>query len=596
MKIGLPDSRWSPLLIALTLAILSGCLQLDYIQYDPALPGEEIRIIGNGFGDREPADQVLYDGEPIEIVSWANTEITALLPAEKPEGIYPVQVVHQTEATRSILHTISSDIPFGMSGFTVTANANNILSAIVTFETRFPAWPSVEVDEGVSDAWTVPATGILTPSPGTFHQVAVIGLHAEVPCTITATATDGETIVRESGVFMPEPLPGTFPPIEITVKNSEEMEPGLTLFAANRVTGLLEEGAIYAVDAQGEIVWYHDPGGGVILPVTRLEDGNFIYLWEDSILRLDSAIVEIDILGNMVNRWTPEDLGVDAFHHDVIELPNGNLMTLSPEMRGISGYPGHNTYNVVGDMIVEFDRDGRTVDRFSLFDVLDPYRIPSRESFDYPYWSFLYGSTVKDWTHSNAVVFDPADGAVIVSCRHQDLVFKVDRASGELLWVIGEDLPDTAGDDAWPFLPLAGEGLLPSHQHAPMLLPDGNLILYDNGNTRLEPFSRAVEYALDFNVMQIAQAWEWIDPDYEPPLYAYFLGDADLLPGGTVLVADAGIKNESPIQLWMHFVEVTQRDNEKVWEMTIRDSNAYIGFSGYNAQRIGSLYPPAKQD
>lgn len=41
----------------------------------------------------------------------------------------------------------------------------------------------------------------------------------------------------------------------------------------------------------------------------------------------------------------------------------------------------------------------------------------------------------------------------------------------------------------------------------------------------------------------------------------------------------------------MHFVEVSQAGNEKVWEMTIRDSNAYVGFSGYNAQRIGSLYP-----
>jgi len=46
-----------------------------------------------------------------------------------------------------------------------------------------------------------------------------------------------------------------------------------------------------------------------------------------------------------------------------------------------------------------------------------------------------------DWTHTNAILFSPDDGNLIVSVRHQNWVVKVDYANGvgtgDILWKLG---------------------------------------------------------------------------------------------------------------------------------------------------------------
>lgn len=77
-------------------------------------------------------------------------------------------------------------------------------------------------------------------------------------------------------------------------------------------------------------------------------------------------------------------------------------------------------------------------------------------------------------THGNTVVELP-DGNIIVSFRNLSVVV-VDRASGEISWRLGAP-------------PLA-------HQHTPTPLPNGNLLIFDNGTHRADmalPFSRVIE-------------------------------------------------------------------------------------------------------
>ena len=69
-----------------------------------------------------------------------------------------------------------------------------------------------------------------------------------------------------------------------------------------------------------------------------------------------------------------------------------------------------------------------------------------------------------------------------------------------------------------------------------MLTPAGTLLIFDNGNHRASPFdgtvpllndetySRAVEYAVDEENMEVRQAWEY-EEDASPLLYAHFVGD-----------------------------------------------------------------------
>jgi hypothetical protein len=107
----------------------------------------------------------------------------------------------------------------------------------------------------------------------------------------------------------------------------------------------------------------------------------------------------MDRLGLFVHKWYPggHDGGAgmdadailvdtDTFHHEMLLLPESeeaDFLTLSSELRVYDNYPAdvidptitEDGVNVVGDVIVEFKRDGTVVRETKLLDILDPYRM-----------------------------------------------------------------------------------------------------------------------------------------------------------------------------------------------------------------------------
>ncbi len=569
------------------IAALAGCHTVTSVSPSPALPGTTITITGTGFGaTNDVNDGVLFDGASIAVASWSDTLIKAVLPAVKPSGTYPVVVKVDGTASSSLPVTIDATLP--IQNVSITEGPKNVLSAVVEFDTTISTTPTVQV-QSASGSWWVPASGVLSAHPGTHHKVMVLGLQAASSYNLTLQVDVSGTPRWQSFLWNTRPLPTGFQPLPTKIKtaNTALIQPGVTLFCANYSN--TPTGGMYAVDAQGALVWYLMEAPAVqVSAFMRRANGNIIYLAD--------KIKEVDPLGNLVRTWTSNQLGAGETHHEIIELPNGNFVTIGIELRAISGYPPSNiTYNVVGDVIIEFTPAGQVVDRINMFDLLDPYRIPYWVSFDYGQWDSVFGIHTEDWSHLNAVVYDPSDGNFIVSSRNQDLVFKVNRQTKQLVWVIGADLPSTSGDDGWPFLTLVGGGLLPSHQHAPQLLADGRILLYDNDTDRptLPHKSRPVIYSIDTNAMTVHEDWSWIDPDWDPPIFSYFSGDANMLANGNVLVDDAGAWDAIPIGLrWMRFAEVRPSDNLKVWEMTVRQDLPTMPWTGYRAERIASLYPP----
>jgi hypothetical protein len=99
------------------------------------------------------------------------------------------------------------------------------------------------------------------------------------------------------------------------------------------------------------------------------------------------------------------------------------------------------------------------------------------------------------------------------------------------------------------------DGDLPYHQHAVEVLDDGGFVVFDNGNDRPGtsiddpdnlPYSRAVIYDVDDSASDPAewsasQRWEFrIDGDDGRPVYTAFIGDADVLGNGNVLITFGG--------------------------------------------------------
>jgi hypothetical protein len=226
-------------------------------------------------------------------------------------------------------------------------------------------------------------------------------------------------------------------------------------------------------------------------------------------------------------------------NHDGIRLRNGNVLLICqkplpdemvPRVRG--GRPGteYDRGKMDAPYLVEMTTEGRVVWQWHSWDHLDPMEHPM--------------TAVQDdrdvWTVANGVSEMP-DGNLLLSFRDISTVMMINRATGAVYWKLGAP-------------PLAG-------QHAPHLLANGNVLLFDNGPHRLDhsfPFSR---------VLEIDPATKAIVWKYQEARVADFfsprLSNAQRLPNGNTLI------NEG----WFgRFFEVT-RDGSVVWEYV----NPYFG-------------------
>jgi hypothetical protein len=132
-----------------------------------------------------------------------------------------------------------------------------------------------------------------------------------------------------------------------------------------------------------------------------------------------------------------------------------------------------------------------------------------------------------DYDHPNSLGFDH-DGNYIASFRHLGQVMKIDATTGAIVWRLG----GTKSDFTFVNDPLNGF----SAQHSARILPNGNLLLYDNGTRHATPESRAVEYALDLENKTATMVWEY---RHVPPIYTPYVGLVQNLQNGNTLVAFA---------------------------------------------------------
>ena len=78
-----------------------------------------------------------------------------------------------------------------------------------------------------------------------------------------------------------------------------------------------------------------------------------------------------------------------------------------------------------------------------------------------------------------------------------------------------------------------------------------------------------------------------------PDTYALFLGDADRLAGGTVLITHGGISEETDDGhvVLGRLVEVVEDTGEVVWDLWSRDPDEREGWAVYRSERIPTVYP-----
>lgn len=442
---------------------------------------------------------------------------------------------------------------------------------------------------GMQTAWyPVPPGGSGTP-------ILVAGMKASTTYHMRVEFLSGETSwLDKDRLFTTGPLPPTrFPPLVVTrpigAAPVDAENPGVELINLTEpVVNMME--AVVA-DRDGNPIWYYDVGAdqaNLPTPIKLLYNGHMLVNIQSGVTGA-TYLREIDLAGHTIRQLDTATLqqklqsagyALNAlfFHHDFLPLSNGHLIVLgssAQDFADLPGYPG--TTQVTGDVLVDLDQDWSPVWFWSAFDHLDVNR-------------HLMG--LPDWTHSNAVVYTPNDGNLLVSMRNQSWILKIDyrngTGSGDVLWRLGEGGDFTlTGDDPslWFYA-----------QHFPSLVStDGSqltMAIFDNGNLRIlddkgtecgSPetpacYSRATIFQIDESTRIATLVWQ-----DAPGPYSFWGGSINQLANGNV---EFDMSAPFPGVVGSRVLEVTQTDlPQTVWQMDIQEGHAY------RVYRMPSLYP-----
>jgi arylsulfate sulfotransferase len=407
--------------------------------------------------------------------------------------------------------------------------------------------------------------------------------------------------------FVTAPLPANFPHSVVLTSEPDQMEPGYTLFMVQNRN--LLKNYITIMDKTGEVVWYAPAPNPNDADVRQMDNGDLFIV--DS---YNKRFLEMNMLGQTVETWNPPSAYPINLHDGVI-TDRGTILYLSDVSRTVSNFPSSSTVpnaplktvTIDDNPIVEISMtNGALLNVWSPLDMLDPTH------FTY----LTYASTSPfgvDNEHANAIIEDTSDDSIIVSLRDQNAVFKFARSTGQVKWILGPPANWSPDYQQYLLTPVGTPFEWNYAQHAPMLTPQGTLLVYDDGNYRASPFdssvadqdnySRAVEFGIDETNMEVSQVWESPHVGADR-LYTGILGKAQWLPQRRNVLATYGyvtyINGISPSPYSANATMVRVREfthdpvPQVVFDLSFFDydntSSSYLGYIMYRALRIPDLY------
>ncbi|HEU5063317.1 MAG TPA: arylsulfotransferase family protein [Solirubrobacterales bacterium] len=335
-----------------------------------------------------------------------------------------------------------------------------------------------------------------------------------------STSAPGRSSPRATG------LPDDFP--RWRFESIRAVPPGLFVVTFSNP----EDGRPWVIvfDHEGKPRWWFNPGtrafGGQIL-----SDGNLV--WARSFgngYGLDPRMAhEVrSESGKLVRLVRTKGSIVDG--HEFLELANGNALldTYVPETADLRRVGGPKRAAIVSAEVQEVDRAGRVLWRWS-----SRGHIGLRETGRW--WRNvlsnsrrrLQGRQTFDPVHINSIEPRGRD-EIIISTRHTDAVYGIDRASGEINWKLG-------GTPTGKSLRVVGDPAtkLLGGQHDARVDSRGRLTIFDNGKDRPR-LPRVVFYRLDLERGRAIYRGQLNDPEVTE---SHCCGSARELPGGGWIVS-----------------------------------------------------------
>jgi hypothetical protein len=247
-------------------------------------------------------------------------------------------------------------------------------------------------------------------------------------------------------------------------------------------------------DADGEIVWYYP---AECQGATRRTNGNFVLVSPAA-----GFVYDVGIDGRLQHSLQRGG-SLYGFHHDAAGTAHNTILVLTLDTLPIADTLWH------GEAVWEWDPEaGTTTWRWAAHDVWSP--ATDRGPRSQP----------TDWLHANSIHIGPR-GNLLISMHFMDQVASIAPDFQSIEWRLG-------GPNATK-VPTAAARF--SGQHTAAELPNGNVLMFDNGFDRADGsrFSRALELGLDADSAYVV--WE-----YRSEIYASFISSARRLDNGNTVI------------------------------------------------------------
>lgn len=500
-------------------------------------------------------------------------------------GYFSIAAREKIEEPQDIL-AIQFEIDKKLNSYGYTIDEPNVvlnpyeispLTALIMFETKDYVAPTVTV-LGKSAKTTFQKTFKENKS----HYLEIVGLYPDYNNEIIITIGDVSKTIYIQTAKLPEDLilPTTI------IKNEDKLNNDLYFYTPS------SKGYTCAYDINGDVRWYLTKS--FIWKIDRLTNGHLL-LSTDRLVNAPyymTGLYEMDMLGKIYFEYNLEG----GYHHDYFEMPNGNLLVASDNFEN----------GTVEDYIVEIDlKDGRIVKKIDLTEIIPMEEGKSENWVNY------------DWFHNNSVWYDEKTNSITLSGRHQDIVVNLDYDTLNINYIIGNSTNFSENFKKYFLTPIGDNFSWQWSQHAAMVLPNGNIFLFDNGNNKSKnkeeyvsannSYSRGVIYEVDQKNMTIKQIWQY-GQERGSSFYSPYISNVEYIKENHYIVHSGGIASKDGNALnvpaglgaydTLNSITVELAGNEIIFEMHLPTNNyrtkkmsAYSksDFKLQKAVRLGSI-------
>src|SRR5699024_10287727 len=245
------------------------------------------------------------------------------------------------------------------------------------------------------------------------------------------------------------------------------------------------ESYIVKLNTDGEVVYYKDVGLSYDFKLNKTEDGDIYYSYlvkannQDKISNIGYQTTKAVIMDENYNVVDEVESLVPTDKLDASPLENHELIVLDLHHYIISSYYPKEVNNIPSD--IDQNKFGSRVIASTLQEIKDGEVLWQWQSTDYPE---LYELSIEhndftnehaeyaDYVHFNSLAIDPEDNNLIISARNMSSIIKLNRETGDIMWVLGGKGDQFGLSEEQKF----------SRQHKLSFLSDGTILLFNNGN------------------------------------------------------------------------------------------------------------------